>query len=123
MRRTAPGLEPDFEPPGLAMKTHLIAFAVLVFAAGLPLGNNSAAHPPLRAYDLDALGPEAKGCYFSRGEMFCGRYCYIEINGKRYCQVRERDAYPQGETYLEESLIGPSRYRRRSQHRHHHGLK
>jgi hypothetical protein len=105
------------------MKMFFIAFAVLVLAAGHPLGNRSAAHSASRAYDLDAPGPEASGCYFSRGEMFCGRYCYIEINGKRYCQVRERDAYPQGEVYLEESLVGPSRYRHRSQHRHHHGLK
>jgi hypothetical protein len=107
------------------MKTHLVAFAVLVVAAAVPLGNRSSAHSALRAYDLDAPGPEASGCYFSRGQMFCGRYCYIEINGKRYCQVRERDAFPQGEVYIEESLVGPSRYRHRSPRRHnrHHGLK
>ena len=38
---------------------------------------------------------EAIGCYFHRGRRYCGRYCYWEVNGKRYCQERERDAFPQ----------------------------
>ncbi len=39
---------------------------------------------------------EAAGCYFYRGRQYCGRYCYVEVNGKRYCQRFERDAVPQG---------------------------
>ncbi|MBY0226282.1 MAG: hypothetical protein K2Q28_10800 [Hyphomicrobium sp.] len=39
--------------------------------------------------------PEARGCYFERGRRFCGAYCYWEVNGKRYCQRRERDAHSQ----------------------------
>ncbi len=104
------------------MKTYHVAFAVLVLSAANPLGNSSSAHSALRAYDLEEPGPEASGCYFSRGEMYCGRYCYVEINGKRYCQPRARDAYPQGEIYLEESLVGPARHRHYPQ-RLHHGLK
>lgn len=38
---------------------------------------------------------EAQGCYFYRGRRWCGRYCYYEINGKRYCQRRAREAVPQ----------------------------
>lgn len=38
---------------------------------------------------------EALGCYFHRGRRHCGRYCYWEVNGMRYCQERERDAFPQ----------------------------
>ncbi|HEX2840996.1 hypothetical protein [Hyphomicrobium sp.] len=38
---------------------------------------------------------EARGCYYRRGREYCGRYCYIEINGRRYCQERARDAVPQ----------------------------
>ncbi len=39
---------------------------------------------------------EARGCYFYRGRRTCGRYCYIEVDGKRYCRDRPREAYPQG---------------------------
>jgi hypothetical protein len=46
-----------------------------------------------------AVGPvpplDAAGCYFYRGRQWCGRYCYYEVNGKRYCQRWERDAVPQ----------------------------
>ena len=102
------------------MKTFVTLFSAITTLALSSLSGGASAHSPLRGYDLDAPGPEASGCYFSRGEMFCGRYCYIEINGKRYCQPRERNAYPQGTIYIEESLVGPP-YRRG--HRHHHGLK
>ena len=106
------------------MTTSVTLFSAITAMALFSLSSGAAAHSPLRAYDLDAPGPEASGCYFSRGEMFCGRYCYVEINGKRYCQPRERDAYPQGEIYIEESLVGPPYRRGRSYHRrHHHGLK
>ena len=47
---------------------------------------------------------EAAGCYYYKGRQYCGRYCYTEVNGKRYCQRFERDAYPQGE--LEEHVPG-----------------
>jgi hypothetical protein len=38
---------------------------------------------------------EAGGCYYYRGREYCGRYCYVEFNGKRYCQRFQRDAHPQ----------------------------
>lgn len=38
---------------------------------------------------------EARGCYYYRGRQTCGRYCYIEVDGNRYCRERARDAYPQ----------------------------
>ena len=38
---------------------------------------------------------EFRGCYYYRGREHCGRYCYLEINGKRYCQERYREAHPQ----------------------------
>jgi hypothetical protein len=38
---------------------------------------------------------DAAGCYFYRGRQWCGRYCYYEVNGKRYCQRWKRDAVPQ----------------------------
>ncbi len=41
-------------------------------------------------------GPERRGCYWVRQHEYCGRYCYTEVNGLRYCTERERSAYPQG---------------------------
>lgn len=37
----------------------------------------------------------AKGCYWYRQKQYCGRYCYIEGNGIRYCREREPEAFPQ----------------------------
>jgi hypothetical protein len=42
---------------------------------------------------------EARGCYYRRGREYCGRFCYVEINGRRYCQERRRDAVPQASFY------------------------
>ena len=39
--------------------------------------------------------PEKIGCYWERGREFCSRYCYIEVNNRRYCREREREAYSQ----------------------------
>lgn len=38
---------------------------------------------------------ERVGCYWYRQREYCSRYCYWEINGKRYCRERERDAWSQ----------------------------
>jgi hypothetical protein len=47
---------------------------------------------PLEGVDrVDA----AKGCYWYRQKQYCGRYCYIEANGIRYCREREPEAFPQ----------------------------
>ena len=40
--------------------------------------------------------PEGVGCYWYQGDEFCSRYCYWEVNGRRYCTSRLRNAYPQG---------------------------
>ena len=39
--------------------------------------------------------PEGRGCFWYRQREYCGRYCYVEANGQRYCRERERRAYPQ----------------------------
>lgn len=41
----------------------------------------------------------ARGCYWHRGTRHCSQYCYVEINGRRYCNERERLAVPQGDPY------------------------
>jgi hypothetical protein len=106
---------PDWQISRLAM-TRLFAAALAL--VGLSLVDPASAHRLHRSYAWAMDGPEASGCYFSRGHMFCGRYCYTEINGKRYCQPRERDAYPQGEFYIEDTVVAPGPSRR-----HRHTLK
>lgn len=99
--------------------------AVLASAFAAPALAGARGHPEPLPHVLDTEGPEASGCYFSRGRMYCGRYCYWEINGKRYCQRRARDAYPQGEFYLEEAVVPLPPYRRyrqpKRQQQHHYG--
>jgi len=46
---------------------------------------------------------EAIGCYAFRGRMTCSRYCWRDINGRRYCHERERYAYPHGWAIYEAS--------------------
>jgi hypothetical protein len=40
-------------------------------------------------------GPEGVGCYWERGRQYCSRYCYVEIDGRRFCHERLRDAHSQ----------------------------
>lgn len=39
--------------------------------------------------------PQGVGCYWHRGQHYCSRYCYIEVDGYRFCQPRLRDAASQ----------------------------
>jgi hypothetical protein len=32
------------------------------------------------------------GCYWYRGQHYCNRYCYREVDGYVFCQPRLRDA-------------------------------
>jgi hypothetical protein len=41
------------------------------------------------------LGPEGVGCYWYRQHQYCARYCYVEVDGYRYCREEQRDAYSQ----------------------------
>ncbi len=59
-------------------------------------GDASAQYRRYRGPQAVDLPPtEGKGCYFERGEVYCGSYCYWEVNGKRYCQSRLRHAHSQ----------------------------
>lgn len=44
-------------------------------------------------------GPEGRGCYWMRQRLYCARYCYVEVDGRRYCRERARWAYPQAPYY------------------------
>jgi hypothetical protein len=44
--------------------------------------------------------PEGVGCYWYRGQYFCNRYCYWEVDGYRYCQRRLEAATSQAPPLL-----------------------
>jgi hypothetical protein len=44
--------------------------------------------------------PEGWGCYWYRGQLYCNRYCYWEIDGYRYCQPRVGNAISQAPPVL-----------------------
>jgi hypothetical protein len=76
----------------------MIRHLALISLAVLALGPETAGAGPRRAAGryVEVLPPlEAGGCYYYRGRQWCGRYCYTEVNGKRYCQRWKRDAHPQ----------------------------
>lgn len=79
----------------MKLKKLVSAAASLVLAVPL-LVQSADAHRRPRYLAYDQLPPaEGRGCYYDRGEEYCGSYCYWEINGKRYCQRRLRDAHSQ----------------------------
>jgi hypothetical protein len=72
-------------------QTYLALLLTLAFT-----GTADAHTRRLRPIPQAELPPvEGRGCYFERGVEYCGSYCYVEINGKRYCQQRLRDAHSQ----------------------------
>ena len=84
----------------------------LAFISMLLLGaaSQATAEPYRQPYLINGGLPEPEkiGCYWFHEREYCSRYCYWEINGKRYCQVRERDASTQAplpENY--DALLGP----------------
>ena len=65
--------------------------AVLIAFSGASAGEAVA---PVGA-GYDEYIPETRGCYWYRQRQFCSRYCYTEVDGRRFCREREREAYPQ----------------------------
>jgi hypothetical protein len=70
---------------------------LIALAAMLAVAPSTEAHSRrVRPLPYAELPPtEGRGCYFERGIEYCGSYCYWEVNGKRYCQQRLRDAHSQ----------------------------
>ena len=80
------------------MRTLTLTARLIVLAVPCLAGAADAAAQArhMRPYPLAVLPPtEGRGCYYDQGREFCGSYCYWEINGKRYCQPRLRDAHSQ----------------------------
>jgi hypothetical protein len=74
-----------------------ISNAVVTLVSILACATDASAHSrryrPVPPVELPPT--EGRGCYFERGIEYCGSYCYWEVNGKRYCQQRLRDAHSQ----------------------------
>ena len=88
--------------------------AILVVLAVLAAAPQAAAETIRRQRVVIVTLPdtEAVGCYWKLGRRFCSRYCYWEVNGRRYCHERAREAYPQGpppEIYFEPMKLGAGR--------------
>lgn len=79
---------------GLHMIRHLTLLLLVLVVLGTGLSAAGPRRGPVR-YVEPLIPLEAGGCYYYRGRQWCGRYCYTEINGKRYCQRWKRDAHPQ----------------------------
>ncbi len=73
-----------------------IAVAVSATGGGGALAQGNGAKDFARSGDAPLF---ARGCYWYRGVRRCSQYCYIEIDGVRYCQDREFNAVPQGDPY------------------------
>jgi hypothetical protein len=78
----------------------------LIFAFLMLLVPTGAQAEPARASskddglsELDGPPLYARGCYWHRGTRYCSQYCYVEINGRRFCNTRESEAVPQGDPY------------------------
>lgn len=56
---------------------------------------------------VNAEETEGVGCYWMRGRLHCARYCYIEVDGRRYCRERKRLAHPQAPVDLFEPQWEP----------------
>lgn len=69
----------------------------LIGAIGLSAVVTASAEPYRRPPDAYVMPPtpQGVGCYFYREREYCGRYCYWEVNGKRYCRERAREAHSQ----------------------------
>lgn len=103
-------------PPRRAARA-LRAFAVLgalatAFAATTADAGRRHRAPP---QPDDVFVAEGRGCYWARGAMTCSRFCYLEVDGRRYCQPRSDRAFPQALPYFWAQQYGgrPERYRPR----------
>ena len=73
-----------------------LALALLI--ALVPLSSAGAQSPRRAAVPTVVAikeAPEGIGCTWYRQRMTCSRYCYIEVDGHRFCRERAREAHSQ----------------------------
>lgn len=95
----------------IATLQRLAAIVAAVLVALLANSLDASAHgmrKPRGSYEGTWFFGDERGCYWVRGRRYCGRYCYWEVNGRRYCHDRERLAEPQGDpTYVPRRVEPP----------------
>ncbi len=90
----------------------IVAFACALLTAMAPAnaGDETYSFKDDDAVGVDASIPsqtEAIGRYYNRGRRFCSQYCYWEVNGRRYCRKRLREAHSQAYYPTYEEQIAP----------------
>ena len=73
--------------------------AIAGLLAGLSLADLPAEAGSRYGARIEQL-PEGVGCYWYRGQLYCSRYCYWEIDGYRYCHPRVGNAISQAPPVL-----------------------
>jgi hypothetical protein len=86
------------------------AGVALLAALGSGTGSDAAVSAPrgterVPGLHLDEIAPMGQGCYWMRQRLYCSRYCYIEIDGRRYCREREYLGFPQAPDELVEPRL------------------
>lgn len=82
----------------IARKRRHMKLALQIFLAMASIAPVAASEEGRRVPVVVGAVPEveAVGCYWKLGRQYCARYCYYEVNGRRYCHRRLDEAYPQG---------------------------
>lgn len=70
-------------------------FALIILLVVAMMAPATAHAHPRSHHRGHAMGPEGVGCYWERGRYFCSRYCYIEVDGYRYCREHKSHAHSQ----------------------------
>ena len=66
-----------------------------VATVALVCATQAEAGSPWRSRDREGQEAQGIGCYWMHERLYCARYCYIGIDGRRYCRERKRLARPQ----------------------------
>ena len=84
------------------------AFAVLAVSL-LAVAPDARAGTTRRAINGPALSdaPEGIGCYWYRQRMTCSRYCYIEVDGHRFCREHTHGAHSQAPPSDQPIILSP----------------
>ena len=87
----------------------LFSVLIMLLVSSLPLSAEEDYFSLKDEQPAAYIAPEtqAHGCYYHRGRRYCARYCYWEVNGRRYCQKRLRQAHSQAYYYIDEEAIAP----------------
>jgi len=75
----------------------VLASAAFLAPAGSDAQSRHRARPMPQPWDV--FVSEGRGCYWAHGAMTCSRFCYQEVDGRRYCNARSRHAFPQALPY------------------------